>query len=225
MKRVKTLFAIIGLLITLQACSQTTLQSSQRHSYDFPIPVEEPPVETMKDRAERQAEDVKRLLADPFDGGTKLTVDLSKISDHEWCYPLPGAKVISPYGRRGKRNHSGVDLKTHANDSIHAAFEGFVIMSKPFAGYGNCIIVAHQSGLQTLYSHNAKNLVQEGDYVRVGQVIALTGRTGRASTEHLHFEVRVAGRNYNPNIVFDHNTKKLKHHKLIFTKNGGVQVL
>ena len=122
----------------------------------------------------------------------KLTIDLSKIPDSEWCYPLPGAKVISPYGGK-RRNHSGVDLKTVPNDPIYAVFDGEVTMSQVYYGYGNCIVVKHPNGLETLYSHNVKNLVKVGDKVKCGQKIALTGRTGRATTEHLHFEIRVNG--------------------------------
>ena len=111
-----------------------------------------------------------------------------------WCYPLPGAKVISPYGGRGGRQHTGTDLKTKANDNIFAAFDGEVVFSAKYAGYGNLIRIKHPNGLETYYSHNSKNMVKVGDYVKAGQVIALTGRTGRATTEHLHFETRVNGK-------------------------------
>ena len=157
-------------------------------------------------------------MQDPFGGGTKFTLNLGGIPEKEWCYPLPGAKVISPYGRRGGRTHSGVDLKTKPNDPIYAAFDGVVTMSQVYSGYGNCIILRHANGLETLYSHNSKNLVKVGEHVKCGQQIALTGRTGRATTEHLHFEVRVNGIHYNPNMIFDHNTRQLKKDKVTFQK-------
>ena len=59
------------------------------------------------------------------------------------------------------------------------------------------------SDWKRLYSHNFKNLVHCGDTVKAGQPIALTGRTGRASTEHLHFETRVNGQHFDPNIIFN----------------------
>ena len=127
-----------------------------------------------------------------------------------WCYPLPGAKVISPYGNRGGRRHSGVDLKTVNRDNILAAFDGEVVFSGPFSGYGNLVRIRHDNGLETYYSHNSKNLVKVGDQVKAGDVIALTGQTGRASTPHLHFETRINGQAVNPNIYFDHETHTLR---------------
>ena len=153
--------------------------------------------------------------------GNKLTIDLSKIPDSAWCYPLPGAKVISPYGGK-RRNHSGVDIKTVPNDPIYAVFDGEVTMSQVYYGYGNCIIIKHANGLETLYSHNSKNLVKVGDIVKCGQKIALTGRTGRATTEHLHFEIRVNGRHYNPDMIFDHKTHQLKKTTVTFFKGANV---
>ena len=175
---------------------------------------------------ELKAEEAKAIVEkDPFGGGTHFTLNLASIPEGEWCYPLPGAKVISPYkNHRGSHRHSGVDLKTKPHDNILAAFDGVVTMSQPYSGYGNCIIVRHANGLETLYSHNSKNKVKVGDHVKAGQVIALTGRTGRATTEHLHFEVRVAGKHYDPAVIFDHATKKLKRNIITFAKNGGVKV-
>lgn len=120
-------------------------------------------------------------------------------------FPLPGAKVISPYGKRSGRTHSGVDLKTKPGDKIYAAFEGEVIFSDVYHGYGNYIRIKHPNGLETCYSHNSKNLVKKGDYVKAGQVIALVGQTGRATTPHLHFEVRINGKTRNPANYFDLN--------------------
>ena len=132
-----------------------------------------------------------------------------------WSYPLPGAKVISPFGGRRRKGHSGTDIKTKANDSILAAFDGEVIFSGDYHGYGNLIRIKHPCGLETYYSHNSQNLVKVGDHVKAGQVIALTGRTGRATTEHLHFETRVNGRSINSNKYFDHvnHTIRLKAFK------------
>ncbi len=125
------------------------------------------------------------------------------------CYPLPGAKVISPYkNNRGSHRHTGVDLKTKANDPIYAVGDGVVTMSKNYSGYGKCIIIKHADGTETLYAHNSKNYVKEGEKVKSGQKIALTGRTGRATTEHLHFEVRKNGKPVNPMPLLEKLGKK-----------------
>ena len=137
-----------------------------------------------------------------------------------WCYPLAGAKVISPYGSRGGRTHSGTDLKTKPNDNILAAFDGEVVFSGLYAGYGNLIRIKHANGLETYYSHNSKNLVRVGDHVTAGQVIALTGRTGRATTEHLHFETRINGRSVNSEKYFNHVNHTLRLNAFRKTKDG-----
>ena len=160
-------------------------------------------------------------VSDPFTITNTFRLDLEKIEEKAWAYPLPEAKVISPYG--GKRRHSGVDLKTKANDEIVAAFDGVVVASGPYFGYGNCIRIKHAYGLETLYSHQSKNFVKKGDKVKAGQVIGLTGRTGRATTEHLHFEMSFGGRRLDPAIIFDHSNHKLKAATLHLTKGKGVK--
>ena len=158
---------------------------------------------------------------DPFTITNTFRLDLEKIEDKAWSYPLPDARVISPYG--GARRHSGVDLKTKPNDEIYAAFDGEVVASGPYYGYGNCIRIKHAYGLETLYSHQSKNMVKKGDKVKAGQVIGLTGRTGRATTEHLHFEVSFGGKRLDPAIIFDHSNHKLKAATLHLTKGKGVK--
>lgn len=158
---------------------------------------------------------------DPFTITNTFLLDLEKIEEKAWAYPLPDARVISPYG--GARRHSGVDLKTKPNDEIYAAFDGEVVASGPYYGYGNCIRIKHAYGLETLYSHQSKNMVKKGDKVKAGQVIGLTGRTGRATTEHLHFEVSFGGKRLDPAIIFDHSNHKLKAATLHLTRGKGVK--
>ena len=157
---------------------------------------------------------------DVFAKSSTFKWDLEKMEKQRWAYPLPGAKVISPYG--GARRHAGVDLKTKPNDEIVAAFDGVVTRSGTYFGYGLCIVIKHANGLETLYSHQSKNLVKTGDKVKAGQVIGLTGRTGRATTEHLHFETHFKGHRFNPNLIFDHVSKQLQQATLTLTKNGGI---
>lgn len=158
-----------------------------------------------------------------FANSSSFTLDLNRIG--QWAYPLPGAKVISPYGGK-RKNHTGTDLKTRPNDHIRAAFDGVVRFSDKYSAYGNMVVVRHANGLETCYSHNAKNLVKAGDRVKAGDVIATVGRTGRATTEHCHFEVRVNGVPFNSDYVFDHARQALKTSKLTFKLkgNGGISI-
>lgn len=155
-----------------------------------------------------------------YDKNGDFIWNLSAHKSNTWSHPLPNSHIISPYG--GKRNHSGIDIKTKPNDNVLAAFDGVVTRSQPHFGYGNCIVIKHFDGLETLYSHQSKNLVKVGDVVKAGQVIGLTGRTGRATTEHLHFEMLWKGRRFNPTMVFNMSNHTLNKHTLRFSKNGKI---
>jgi hypothetical protein len=147
-----------------------------------------------------------------------LLIDLLRLQKGNYSFPLPGAKVISPYGGR-RRGHSGTDLKTFAGDTIRAVFDGIVRMAKLYASYGNVIVIRHFNGLETVYSHNSKHLVKQGMQIKAGQPIALTGRTGRATTDHLHFETRVNGHPFDPDLLFDMDKQTLRNKILLCTKN------
>lgn len=157
---------------------------------------------------------------DLFGDDGKFKLNLASFNPGEWSYPLPDAKVISRYGSRGGRRHTGVDIKTKPNDEILAAFDGVVTMSQVYYAYGNYIKIKHDNGLETIYSHNSKNFVKVGDRVKAGQVIGLTGRTGRATTPHLHFECRINGRAFDPANIFDHLNHSLRMEMVTFTKRG-----
>ena len=157
---------------------------------------------------------------DPFQGKSVFRLNLDEITASEWFYPLENSKVISGYG--GKRRHAGVDIKNGPGTKVYAAFDGLVVQSGVFSGYGKCITLRHSNGLETRYSHNSKNFVNVGDKVKAGEVIGIVGRTGRATTEHLHFETRIAGRAFDPSYVFDHAKHCLQKGTLQFKKNGSV---
>ena len=179
--------------------------------------------EPVKGFTEMEINHVSAKTPGLFADGNKLAFHLDKLSERDYCFPLKGAKVISGYGvQGGRKGHSGFDIKTCANDTIRCAFQGVVRMSKPYYGYGNVIVVRHPSGLETIYSHNLKNFVKSGDVVKAGQPIGLTGRTGRATTEHLHFETRINGQHFNPNIIFNLKEGTLRKQciKCIKNENG-----
>lgn len=111
--------------------------------------------------------------------------------------PVPGA-VGSPFGPRGRAWHGGVDLRAERGSPIRAAAAGMVISSGSERAYGRVVKIWHLRDLMTVYAHNHENLVKVGDWVEQGQVIATVGSTGRASAPHLHFEIRLDGRKYDP---------------------------
>lgn len=152
--------------------------------------------------------------------GDTWNLDHFTANPSSWHYPLDKAHVISGYG--GGRNHAGVDIKNGPGTNVYAAFDGKVVQSGNFSGYGKCITIQHPNGLETRYSHNSKNFVVVGDQVKAGQVIGIVGRTGRATTEHVHFETRYKGRAFDPAYVFDHARNALQKGKLKFNANGRV---
>jgi len=114
-----------------------------------------------------------------------------------FVWPIEGP-VISTFGLRKSGWHGGVDIKAPVGTLVQAAAPGVVITSGVQARYGLVVKIEHKQGFVTVYAHNDVNLVEVGDRVEVGDTIALVGRTGRATTDHLHFEIRYAGRAYNP---------------------------
>ena len=94
---------------------------------------------------------------------------------------------------REVRPHNGLDITAKLGDAVWAAKEGRVLYSGTMTGYGNVIILDHGSGVSTLYAHLSKILVNPGDTVKKGEVVALVGATGWATGPHLHFKVRVGG--------------------------------
>ena len=153
---------------------------------------------------------------DPFIHGDQFTINFANYTVEEWCYPLPGGKVISPYG--GARHHGGTDIKTFAGDTTRAVFPGEVILSGPHYGYGYCVIMRHANGLETLYSHHSRNLVKVGKWLQAGEPVGIEGRTGRATTDHLHFEVRVKGKSFDSSRIFDHDNRALRRQIFVVTK-------
>jgi len=120
----------------------------------------------------------------------------------EQLCPVKG-KVISAFGYRDKRRHTGSDIKLQQGDAVEAAFCGRVTKASSFSGYGNLVVVQHANNILTYYAHLSKCLVEAGDSVVAGKVLGLGGHTGRASTDHLHFEIRYNNSPLNPEEFFD----------------------
>jgi len=132
----------------------------------------------------------------------KTKNEKNTLSASDQVAPVKG-KVISPFGYRGGHNHTGADIKLQKGDTVRAAFGGVVTKAAPYSGYGNLVILKHPNNIETYYSHLSKCLVHEGDSVAASDVVGLGGRTGRATTDHLHFEVRFNHVPKNPENFFD----------------------
>ena len=138
-----------------------------------------------------------------FDGS-----DVPFIGADGFCSPI-GENwrnvVTSEFGNRRdpftgeRRGHTGMDLAVPTGTSVRAALPGTVTVSTyNQGGYGYYVMIDHGSGLSTLYGHNSQLLARVGQTVEAGDVIALSGSTGRSTGPHLHFEVRINGERTNP---------------------------
>ena len=158
-------------------------------------------------------------LVNPYTGievPDSHTIDVSN-----FCMPHPGY-VTSPYGyrRRFRRMHKGIDLKLYTGDTIRAAFDGKVRLTKyERRGYGYYVILRHTNDLETVYGHLSKFLVEPDQYVKAGDPIALGGNTGRSTGPHLHFETRYMGYAINPAAIFDFANQTVHTDSFTFTKD------
>jgi murein DD-endopeptidase MepM/ murein hydrolase activator NlpD len=123
-----------------------------------------------------------------------------------FCMPTESTKITDIFGYRPRRRrmHYGLDVKVERGDTIRAAFDGKVrYVSYQRRGYGYYVVIRHPNGLETLYAHLTKRLVEENEVVRAGTPIGLGGNTGRSTGAHLHFETRLLGKALNPALMFD----------------------
>lgn len=111
------------------------------------------------------------------------------VSSLDW--PLDAVEVTSTFGRRGRSFHEGIDLKAKHGTPVYAAQAGKVLYSgAKIRGYGRMVILRHNGAIATVYAHNSRLMVRKGEFVKKGQLIAMSGNTGHSSGPHLHFEVR-----------------------------------
>ena len=135
--------------------------------------------------------------------GNAIIPDTYTIDLTGFHMPTPSTKITSPFGPRWRRMHNGLDLKVNIGDTIVAAFDGKVrIVKYERRGYGKYVVIRHDNGLETVYGHLSKQLVEENQLVKAGEVIGLGGNTGRSTGSHLHFETRFLGIAINPIYMF-----------------------
>jgi len=115
------------------------------------------------------------------------------------------------YGPRWGRMHRGWDLEMDIGDTLRSAFNGVVRYAQyNNGGYGNCVMVRHLNGLESLYAHLSKLDCKPGDFLRAGELIGLAGSTGRSSGPHLHWEFRYLGQSFDAMTAIDTSTFLLK---------------
>ena len=116
-----------------------------------------------------------------------------KLHASTWIWPTKGV-FTSGYGWRWGRMHRGIDMANNVGTPIQAARTGTVVFSGWHdGGYGYLVTLQHSDGSRSLYAHNSRLMVSNGQEVRQGTVIALMGSTGRSTGPHLHFEIHPAG--------------------------------
>ena len=130
----------------------------------------------------RSLQDQARPLGNPAEGG--------------WFSSFFGTRTHPISGK--KEYHMGVDLAGRSGMQVTSVASGIVTWSGPNQGYGNLVEISHGNGYVTRYAHNEENLVNVGEKVEKGEVIAIMGSTGRSTGTHVHFEVVRNGRHVNP---------------------------
>ena len=137
--------------------------------------------------------------------------------------PTTRTRITDVYGYRPRRRrvHHGLDIDVERGDTIYAAFDGKVrIASYQRRGYGHYIVVRHDNGIETLYAHLSKKLVDENQNVKAGEPIGLGGNSGRSSGSHLHFETLLMGKSLNPALLFDFKNQDVTGDFYVYRKPG-----
>lgn len=137
-------------------------------------------------------------------------------------YPWHGEDLTYGFGPRNGHMHKGWDTHLEVGDTVVSLMNGVVRYAKfNHSGYGNCVMVRHFNGLETLYGHLDRIDVQQGDVVLAGEPLGLGGSTGKSSGPHLHFEVRYGGFALDPALLMDWSDEgpKAKSNELNFDKS------
>lgn len=135
-----------------------------------------------------------------------------KYAGGDLAWPSPGVyRITSPYGMRLHpvynywKMHSGIDIGVPYGTKLVAANDGVIQFAGYYGAYGNLVIIDHGGGISTVYGHNSKIFVTEGQKVTKGEVISRSGDSGLATGPHLHFEVRENGVRVDPMSYYNKN--------------------
>lgn len=144
-------------------------------------------------------------VLDEIEISTNSEGTIVNVGTGEYIWAVPGhTRISSPYGSRSDpingttAFHTGLDIPAPIGTPVVASADGTVIRAGVNGGFGNCVIIQHKDGVQTLYGHNSALLVSVGQTVKQGQIIAKVGQSGRATGPHCHFEFRINGKHVDP---------------------------
>ena len=186
-----------------------TISSSEQQESDF-----QESIDTLYQLVDTFAWDNKMINSGHFDSkNMKDTIHLILRDSLKHITYVPPFKnyVTSGFGPRRWIYHLGMDIKLNIGDSVRAAFDGVVRVTKfDRRGFGNVVVIRHPNGLETIYGHLSKVLVLSNQKVKAGDLIGLGGSTGRSTGSHLHFETRYFGEPFDPNCFIDFEKCKLK---------------
>ena len=119
-------------------------------------------------------------------------------------YPFPGTITSTfghrenPFGGENVETHKGLDIRGPVGSSVKSMAKGEVEFAGLRGGFGNCIMLKHGNGFETLYGHLSRILVRVGQKIDIGQQIGLIGSTGRSTGPHLHYEIHKNGEKIDP---------------------------
>lgn len=149
--------------------------------------------------------------------GDSATIYL--LDDWSCGFTMPYKGIItSEFGWRRRRPHYGTDINLNTGDTVVAAFDGKVRIARFIHGYGNVVIIRHNNGLETVYGHLSKILVQPEEAVSSGMLIGLGGNTGRSYGSHLHFEIRYLGKAIDTEDLIDYTKGEVKNNAFVLYK-------
>lgn len=222
LKKIVKTFAISMLL----AVTSTTANAQDLLARQAPVDRKMAAVDTIMLRNITMHEELESPSADLYANwdnkyahcATELP-ETYKIDLRHFTMPTTSRVITSNFGSRWGRQHKGLDIKVYIGDTIRAAFSGKVrIVRYEAGGYGKYIVIRHNNGLETIYGHLSKQLVEENQEVRSGEVIGLGGNTGRSTGSHLHFETRLCGVALNPALMFDFRAQDVTGDYYAFNK-------
>ena len=147
-----------------------------------------------------------------------VVLTLIESDDNNFVLPFRGT-LTSLFGWRKYRPHYGTDIDLETGDEVVSAFDGMVRLAKYYQGYGNCVIIRHNNGLETVYAHLSRILVESGQKLDAGSVIGLGGNTGHSFGSHLHFEIRYLGQALDTQDFIDYQNGILKSNTFVLRKS------